>query len=158
MGSSYRSRDPFGLGCFGVFFWLALPVVLVGGGVIWGVNSFFGTDIGRDPNAPSAAVHVREFISPDKEVLCRFGTVVRCVTVSPPRSVTLNKKGIIHVCSGARRCVGHVELDGVPKLAYNHGASYTGYLCHSDQRGITCYSKPSFKNFLINKRGVFRSG
>jgi hypothetical protein len=110
-------------------------------------------------SSPGATLHLYQFASPSRNIGCTLGDedTAYCLTVKPPRSVSLSHNGRIRVCSG-RRCIGSGKFGGTPTLGYGKRDLYAGYLCRSKRVGVTCVYAKSGKGFLINRNGVKRIG
>jgi hypothetical protein len=111
------------------------------------------------PKSGGATLHLREFVSPSRNIFCSLGDEGRayCLTVKPPRSVDLSPNGHISVCRGTR-CIGTGRFGSSPTLGYGKKDAFAGYICRSKKVGVTCTVATSGKGFLINRSGVSRVG
>ncbi len=85
-----------------------------------------------------------EFVSPSKNISCEidsnFGpsaiTSTLCLTVSPPKSVTLGADGTLTECTGVS-CLSNAGLN-TPTLAYGMSITLAPFTCSSSTAGIKC--------------------
>ncbi len=103
------------------------------------------------PQTPTST----EFVSPSKNISCEiddnFGqgalTSTLCLTVSPPKSVTLATDGTLVECSGVN-CLSNAGLH-TPTLAYGQSITLGPFTCASSTEGMRC-TLASGDGFLIS--------
>ena len=92
------------------------------------------------PQTPTST----EFVSPSKNISCEiddnFGqgalTSTLCLTVSPPKSVTLATDSTLVECSGVN-CLSNAGLN-TPTLAYGQSITLGPFTCASSTAGMKC--------------------
>ena len=85
-----------------------------------------------------------EFFSPSKNISCEidsnFGpsalTSALCLTISPPKSVTLDTAGSLTECIG-EQCLSNAG-ENTPTLGYGMSITLGPFTCASSTAGITC--------------------
>jgi hypothetical protein len=100
-----------------------------------------------------------EFVSPSKNISCEidsdFGpsaiTSTLCLTVSPPKSVTLMTDSSLTECTGVQ-CLSNAGLD-TPTLAYGMSITLSPFTCSSSTAGIRCILGNG-DGFLISSAAV----
>ena len=103
------------------------------------------------PQTPTST----EFVSPSKNISCEidynFGqgalTSTLCLTVSPPKSVTLATDSTLVECSGVN-CLSNAGLN-TPTLAYGQSITLGPFTCASSTAGMRC-TLASGDGFLIS--------
>ena len=108
--------------------------------------------------APQTAT-VTEFYSPSKNISCEIDnnlgasaiTSTLCLTVSPPRSVTLTTDGTLNECSGTN-CLSNAGVN-TPTLAYGQSITLGPFTCASSTAGMKC-TLASGDGFLISSSAV----
>ena len=96
-----------------------------------------------------------EFVSPSKNISCEiddnFGqgalTSTLCLTVSPPKSVTLAADSTLVECTGVN-CLSNAGLN-TPTLAYGQSITLGPFTCASSTAGMKC-TLASGDGFLIS--------
>lgn len=104
-----------------------------------------------------------EFYSPSKNISCEidddFGpsaiTSALCLTISPPKSVTLMTDGSLSECTGVS-CLSNAGVD-TPTLAYGQSITLGPFTCASSTAGITC-TLASGDGFLISSTATTALG
>ena len=104
-----------------------------------------------------------EFVSPSKNISCEidsnFGpsaiTSTLCLTVSPPKSVTLGADGTLTECTGVS-CLSNAGLN-TPTLAYGMSITLAPFTCSSSTAGIKC-TLANGDGFLISSAGTMVLG
>jgi hypothetical protein len=92
-----------------------------------------------------------EFYSPTKKVECQIDTSsTLCLTVDPPRSVTLGPGGTYTTCTG-ESCLSNAGV-GTGTLAYGTSTSIAPFACTSRPTGMTCTA--SGRGFTISTAGI----
>jgi hypothetical protein len=112
--------------------------------------------------APQTATST-EFYSPSKNISCEidndFGpsalTSALCLTISPPKSVTLNTDGSLTTCTGVD-CLSNAGVD-TPTLAYGQSVTLGLFTCASSTAGVKC-TLHSGQGFLISKSATTAVG
>ncbi len=87
---------------------------------------------------------VTEFYSPSKNISCEIDnnagasatTSVLCLTISPPKSVTLQADGTLTECTGVN-CLSNAGTN-TPTLAYGQSITLGPFTCSSSTAGIKC--------------------
>jgi hypothetical protein len=100
-----------------------------------------------------------EFVSPSKNISCEidsnFGqnaiTSTLCLTVSPPKSVTLGTDGTLTECTGVS-CLSNAGLN-TPTLAYGMSITLSPFTCSSSTAGVKC-TLANGDGFLISSAAV----
>src|ERR1700684_3079617 len=90
--------------------------------------------------APQTAT-VTEFYSPSKNISCEIDNIVGtnastsalCLTISPPKSVTLKTDSGLTECTGAS-CLSNAGVD-TPTLAYGQSITLGPFTCASSTAG-----------------------
>jgi hypothetical protein len=85
-----------------------------------------------------------EFLSPSRNISCEIDyvsapsslTSALCLTISPPRSVTLKPDGTLTECHGVR-CLSNAG-QGTPTLRYGMSVSLGPFTCLSSTSGVRC--------------------
>ena len=104
-----------------------------------------------------------EFVSPSKNISCEidsnFGpsaiTSTLCLTVSPPKSVTLGADGTLTECTGVT-CLSNAGVN-TPTLAYGMSITLAPFTCSSSTAGIKC-TLANGDGFLISSAAVMVLG
>jgi hypothetical protein len=112
--------------------------------------------------APQTAT-VTEFYSPSKNISCEIDnnlgasalTSTLCLTVSPPKSVTLMTDSTLNECTGAN-CLSNAG-ENTPTLAYGQSITLGPFTCASSTAGIKC-TLASGDGFLISSQAVTALG
>ena len=78
-----------------------------------------------------------------------------CLTVSPPKSVTLGADGTLTECTGVS-CLSNAGLN-TPTLAYGMSVSLAPFTCSSSTAGIKC-TLANGDGFLISSASVLVLG
>jgi hypothetical protein len=123
----------------------------------------------------STALHVGDFLSPDRKVWCGMsGSPVFCVTGGSPtnssrnpaqRGATLSSDGKVTTCfvavpSISAACTQNWDIHA-PVLRNGQQTELNGFRCTSATNGITCIlvaGKTAGKGFVINSTSVRRVG
>ncbi len=100
-----------------------------------------------------------EFLSPSKNISCEidynFGpsslTSTLCLTISPPRSVTLKTDSSLTECSGVQ-CLSNAGV-GTPTLPYDSAIHLGPFACQSSTAGVKC-TLANGDGFLISSSAV----
>ncbi len=100
-----------------------------------------------------------EFYSPSKNISCEidsdFGpsatTSTLCLTISPPKSVTLKTDSSLTECSGVQ-CLSNAGVD-TPTLGYGMSITLGPFTCSSSTAGIKCILGNG-DGFLISSSAV----
>ena len=87
---------------------------------------------------------ITEFYSPSKNISCEidndFGssaiTSALCLTISPPKSVTLMTDSTLHECTGVN-CLSNAG-ENTPTLAYGQSITLGPFTCASSTAGMKC--------------------
>jgi hypothetical protein len=106
---------------------------------------------------------VTEFYSPSKNISCEidnnFGsggtTSTLCLTLSPPKSVTLMTDGTLNECTG-ENCLSNAG-ENTPTLAYGQSITLGPFTCASSTTGIKC-TLAGGDGFLISSSSVTALG
>jgi hypothetical protein len=85
-----------------------------------------------------------EFYSPSKNISCEIDnklgpsalTSALCLTLSPPKSVTLQPDSSLHECAGVS-CLSNAGVD-TPTLAYGQSITLGPFTCASSSAGMKC--------------------
>jgi len=85
-----------------------------------------------------------EFLSPSRNISCEIDYVVApssltsalCLTISPPRSVTLKQDSTLTECTGVQ-CLSNAG-EGTPTLQYGMSISLGPFTCLSSPSGVRC--------------------
>ena len=104
-----------------------------------------------------------EFLSPSKNISCEidfnFGpsslTSTLCLTVSPPRSVTLGTDSSLTECAGVN-CLSNGALN-TPTLAYGQSITLGPFTCASSTAGMKC-TLATGDGFLIASSAITALG
>ena len=104
-----------------------------------------------------------EFLSPSKNISCEidynFGpsaiTSTLCLTISPPKSVTLKTDSSLTECTGVD-CLSNAGTN-TPTLAYGHSITLGPFTCASSTAGIKC-TLASGDGFLISSSAITALG
>ena len=104
-----------------------------------------------------------EFVSPSKNISCEiddnFGqgalTSTLCLTVSPPKSVTLATDSTLVECTGVN-CLSNAGLN-TPTLAYGQSITLGPFTCASSTAGMKC-TLASGDGFLISSAATTALG
>jgi len=104
-----------------------------------------------------------EFYSPSKNISCEidfnFGpsslTSTLCLTISPPKSVTLGTDGSLTECSG-QNCLSNAGVN-TPTLAYGQSITLGPFTCASSTAGMKC-TLASGDGFLISSSAITALG
>jgi len=104
-----------------------------------------------------------EFYSPSKNISCEiddnFGpstiTNALCLTISPPKSVTLKTDGSLTECTGVN-CLSNAGTD-TPTLAYGQSITLGPVTCASSTAGIKC-TLANGDGFLISSSATTALG
>jgi hypothetical protein len=104
-----------------------------------------------------------EFYSPSKNISCEiddnFGpsaiTSTLCLTISPPKSVTLKTDSSLTECSGVN-CLSNAGTN-TPTLAYGQSITLGPFTCVSSTAGVKC-TLVSGDGFLISSSAVTALG
>ena len=78
-----------------------------------------------------------------------------CLTVSPPKSVTLGADGTLTECAGVS-CLSNAGLN-TPTLAYGMSITLAPFTCSSSTAGIKC-TLTNGDGFLISSAGTMVLG
>ena len=108
--------------------------------------------------APQTAT-VTEFYSPSKNISCEIDnnlgasaiTSALCLTVSPPKSVTLMTDSTLNECTGVN-CLSNAG-ENTPTLAYGQSITLGQFTCASSAAGVKC-TLASGDGFLISSQAV----
>jgi hypothetical protein len=87
---------------------------------------------------------VTEFYSPSKNISCEIDnnfsssaiTSALCLTISPPKSVTLKADGSLTECTGVN-CLSNAG-ENTPTLAYGQSITLGPFTCASSTAGMQC--------------------
>ncbi len=104
-----------------------------------------------------------EFLSPSKNISCEidsnFGpsaiTSTLCLTLSPPKSVTLGADGTLTECTGVT-CLSNAG-ENTPTLGYGMSITLAPFTCSSSTAGIKC-ALANGDGFLISSAAVTALG
>jgi hypothetical protein len=104
-----------------------------------------------------------EFYSPSKNISCEidnnFGpsaiTNALCLTISPPKSVTLQTDGSLTECTGVS-CLSNAGVN-TPTLAYGQSITLGPFICASSTAGIKC-TLANGDGFLISSSATTALG
>lgn len=104
-----------------------------------------------------------EFLSPSKNISCEidsnFGpnaiTSTLCLTLSPPKSVTLGADGTLTECTGVT-CLSNAG-ENTPTLAYGMSVTLAPFTCSSSTAGIKC-TLANGDGFLISSAAITALG
>ena len=104
-----------------------------------------------------------EFLSPSKNISCEidsnFGpsaiTSTLCLTISPPKSVTLGADGTLTECTGVT-CLSNAG-ENTPTLGYGMSITLAPFTCSSSTAGIRC-TLANGDGFLISSGGTTALG
>ena len=104
-----------------------------------------------------------EFLSPSKNISCEidynFGpsatTSTLCLTLSPPKSVTLKADSSLTECTGAN-CLSNAGTN-TPTLAYGQSITLGPFTCASSTAGVRC-TLASGDGFLISSGAITALG
>ncbi len=104
-----------------------------------------------------------EFFSPSKNISCEidsnFGpsaiTSTLCLTISPPKSVTLGADGTLTECTGVT-CLSNAG-ENTPTLAYGSRSPSEPFTCSSSTAGIKC-TLANGDGFLISSSAITALG
>jgi hypothetical protein len=102
---------------------------------------------------------VTEFYSPSKNISCEIdnnvGTTATtgalCLTISPPKSVTLMTDSTLKECTGVN-CLSNAGVN-TPTLAYGQSITLGPFTCAASTAGIKC-TLASGDGFLISSSAV----
>jgi hypothetical protein len=102
---------------------------------------------------------VTEFYSPSKNISCEIDnnlgssalTSTLCLTVSPPKSVTLMTDSTLNECTG-ENCLSNAG-ENTPTLAYGQSITLGPFTCASSTAGMKC-TLASGDGFLISSQVV----
>jgi hypothetical protein len=102
---------------------------------------------------------VTEFYSPSKNISCEIDnnlgssalTSTLCLTISPPKSVTLMTDSTLNECTG-ENCLSNAG-ENTPTLAYGQSITLGPFTCASSTAGIKC-TLASGDGFLISSQAV----
>jgi hypothetical protein len=106
---------------------------------------------------------ITEFYSPSKNISCEIDnndgtsatTSALCLTISPPKSVTLNTDSTLTECTGVN-CLSNAGTN-TPTLAYGQSISLGPFTCASSTAGIKC-TLASGDGFLISSAATTALG
>ena len=106
---------------------------------------------------------VTEFYSPSKNISCEidnnFGTSATtsalCLTISPPKSVTLKTDSSLTECTGVN-CLSNAGTN-TPTLAYGQSITLGPFTCASSTAGIKC-TLANGDGFLISSSATTALG
>jgi hypothetical protein len=104
-----------------------------------------------------------EFFSPSKNISCEidynFGpssiTSTLCLTISPPRSVTLKTDSTLTECTGVQ-CLSNAGVN-TPTLQYGHTITLGPFTCASLTSGMKC-TLGNGNGFVISTSGITAVG
>ena len=104
-----------------------------------------------------------EFLSPSKNISCEidsnFGpsaiTSALCLTISPPKSVTLGADGTLTECTGVT-CLSNAG-ENTPTLGYGMSITLAPFTCSSSTAGVKC-TLADGDGFLISSAGTMALG
>jgi len=104
-----------------------------------------------------------EFLSPSKNISCEIDdnlgssaiTSTLCLTISPPRSVTLKTDSSLTECTGVN-CLSNAGTD-TPTLAYGQSVTLGPFTCASSTAGVKC-TLASGDGFLISSSAITALG
>jgi hypothetical protein len=104
-----------------------------------------------------------EFYSPSKNISCEiddnFGTSAitsaLCLTISPPKSVTLQADGSLTECTGVN-CLSNAGTN-TPTLAYGQSITLGPFTCASSTAGMKC-TLANGNGFLISSSATTALG
>jgi hypothetical protein len=136
---------------------LRLPALILASAVLVALSPAAGA-------APTARLQQRFFLSPSGNISCELDydsshptksppTTAFCQTVSPGRSVTMNPKGRLKVCSG-QKCIGNPP-ENASTLQYGRSTRLGPFTCKSLRAGIRCRISGG-AGFEIGRAGVER--
>jgi hypothetical protein len=102
---------------------------------------------------------VTEFYSPSKNISCEIDnnlgasaiTSTLCLTLSPPKSVTLMTDSTLNECTG-ENCLSNAG-ESTPTLAYGQSITLGPFICASSTAGMKC-TLASGDGFLISSQAV----
>jgi hypothetical protein len=102
---------------------------------------------------------VTEFYSPSKNISCEIDnnlgssaiTSTLCLTLSPPKSVTLTTDSMLSECTG-ENCLSNAGVN-TPTLAYGQSITLGPFTCASSTAGIKC-TLASGDGFSISSQAV----
>ena len=102
---------------------------------------------------------VTEFYSPSKNISCEIDnnlgssalTSTLCLTLSPPKSVTLMTDSTLNECTG-ENCLSNAG-ENTPTLAYGQSITLGPFTCASSTAGMKC-TLASGDGFLISSQAV----
>jgi hypothetical protein len=106
---------------------------------------------------------VTEFYSPSKNISCEidnnFGsgnqTKALCLTLSPPKSVTLTTDSSLAECTGVN-CLSNAG-ENTPTLAYGQSITLGPFTCASSTAGMKC-TLGNGDGFLISSSAITTLG
>jgi hypothetical protein len=106
---------------------------------------------------------VTEFYSPSKNISCEIdnnlgtnaGTSALCLTISPPKSVTLKTDSSLTECTG-ENCLSNAGTN-TPTLAYGLSITLGPFTCTSSTAGIKC-TLANGDGFLISSAATTALG
>jgi hypothetical protein len=103
-----------------------------------------------------------EFYSPSKNISCELDnggpsalTQAFCLTISPPKSVTLKTDSSLTECTGVN-CLGNAGVN-TPTLGYGQSITLGPFICASSTAGIKC-ALASGDGFLISSSATTALG
>jgi hypothetical protein len=129
-------------------------------------SSSAGTTSSTSPTSgtlvPQTAT-VTEFLSPSKNISCEIDdnsgstaiTSTLCLTISPPKSVTLKTDSSLTECTGVN-CLSNAGTD-TPTLAYGQSITLGPFTCASSTAGVKC-TLASGDGFLISSSAITALG
>lgn len=98
------------------------------------------------------------FVSPTMNLACNIDVTatnsVRCVSLFPPRLVTMDASGSYRTCSGDTCNLGNPAME-TPVLPYGWATGAGPFQCLSTEVGITC-TVVGHKGFTISRAGIER--
>ena len=106
---------------------------------------------------------ITEFYSPSKNISCEIDnnvgtsatTSALCLTISPPKSVTLKTDSTLTECTGVN-CLSNAGTN-TPTLAYGQSITLGPFTCASSTAGIKC-TLASGDGFLISSAATTALG
>jgi hypothetical protein len=106
---------------------------------------------------------VTEFYSPSKNISCEIDnnvgtsatTSALCLTISPPKSVTLQTDGSLTECTGVN-CLSNAGTN-TPTLAYGQSITLGPFTCASSAAGMKC-ALANGDGFLISSSATTALG
>jgi hypothetical protein len=106
---------------------------------------------------------ITEFYSPSKNISCEIDnnvgtsatTGALCLTISPPKSVTLKTDGTLAECTGVN-CLSNAGTN-TPTLAYGQSITLGPFTCTSSTAGMKC-TLASGDGFLISSAATTALG